>query len=227
METILVMLSGGVDSAFMLYRYLIETDLPVHAHHISMRYPLEPRWQQEDEATAKIIQNCTNKFRNFNYSESRFDFPFQKYAGWDSDLQLLVASRIAPNLEGDPITVALGWNADDLERASVKDRIERNVTANLWQALCASVYTKKNLNPVLAMPLLEMQLTKQMIIEKMPDDLFALCWSCRQPVLFKNTAVPCGKCHACVERKQAPLPKRIKLCFCGSGKKFKHCCGSF
>jgi hypothetical protein len=34
-ETILVMLSGGVDSTYLLYHYLRHTSHPVHAHHNS------------------------------------------------------------------------------------------------------------------------------------------------------------------------------------------------
>ena len=47
MPTTLLMLSGGVDSTFMLYHYLTQTSDAVHAHHISIRYPHLPRWTME------------------------------------------------------------------------------------------------------------------------------------------------------------------------------------
>ena len=77
------MLSGGLDSCYMLYYYLTQTDHDVHAHYISLRYPSESRWREEDIASRKIVEYCRS-IRVFDYTESRFDIGFKRYVGRDS-----------------------------------------------------------------------------------------------------------------------------------------------
>ena len=94
-ETVIVMLSGGLDSVYLLYHYLTKTDLDVHAHHIVLKTPSEDRWEEEVKASRAVEKYCKNQYRDFQYSESYWEFPFLKYVGWDSDLCLLTASKIA------------------------------------------------------------------------------------------------------------------------------------
>lgn len=200
--TILLMLSGGIDSTYLLYHYLRDTEHRVHAHHISLRYPHLQRWRVEDPATERIVAWCRTHVRAFEYSTSRFDLDFSRI-GWDSDLQLLVAAKVALNLGPEPITVTLGWCADDLEIAAVRSRVEQGVTSGLWRSLCASVGSKANVSEEINMPLIERGLTKAEVIDELPDELLALTWSCRKPVFEAEDARPCGECHACVARLTA------------------------
>lgn len=203
-QTILVMFSGGIDSTFMLYHYLINTDYKIHVHHISLRYPSEPRWKEEDIASRKIVELCKN-IRKFEYSESRVDFGFYKYVGRDSDTQLLMASKIAPNIKGK-ISLALGWiHSDHLEDIE-NGRAKSKVTEKLWEALCNSMDLDfgKNINRKLLFPLVNMKLSKKQMIQILPNELLRLTWSCRKPSKSKdNTSIPCGKCNPCKEIKEA------------------------
>ena len=201
-ETILLMFSGGIDSTYLLYHYLRHTSHAVHAHHVSIRYPHQERWRVEDPASEKIVAWCKDNLRGFEYSTSRFDLDFRGI-GWDSDLQLLVASKVALNLGSRRITVARGMCTEDLQQPAVRSRRERGVNRNLWHALCQSVAGGANLNEELAMPIVERGLSKAEVIAELPDELIALSWSCRSPIFADDTPRPCGECHACLVRSSA------------------------
>jgi 7-cyano-7-deazaguanine synthase in queuosine biosynthesis len=207
-ETILVMLSGGIDSAYLLYDYLLNTDLPVHAHHISTRFPHD-RWRAEDPAAERVVEWCRSKLRSFEYSTSRFDLDLPS-VGWDSDLQLLVASKVALNLGATRVTLALGWSADDLDIAQIRDRIDRRVVATHWHALCQSAYRHAVLNEEIATPLVERGMSKQDVVSALPSELVSLTWSCRRPVFTDSGPRPCDECHACLSRLAA-TGQRIEL----------------
>lgn len=202
-QTVLVMFSGGIDSTYMLYHYLMHTEYKVHVHHISMRYPSEPRWQEEDVATRNIIK-LAKKIRPFHYSESRVDFGFYKYVGRDSDTQLLMASKVAPNIKGK-VSLALGWLYSDYLEDLENGRAENKVSEKLWDALCNSMDHKygEHISREILLPLVEMKLNKKELIEQLPQEFLKLTWSCRKPQKGENgVSVPCGKCHPCRSIKE-------------------------
>lgn len=206
LDTILLMLSSGVGNAYTLYWYLTETEHPIHVHYISQRQKISPCWGAEDEATRNIVDFCLSHYRPFDYSESRFDFPFDKYIGSDSDFDLVVAARVVPNLPGERVTVALDWSQEDdylNPPHLIKERLERKVSANFWKALCASIHEDKNVNPEFVVPLEDMKLSTTDIVRKLPPELLALCWSCRSPRVIRGKFIPCGDCHSCKKIKAA------------------------
>lgn len=196
LDAILILLSGGVDSAYMLYHYLTKTSHPVHAHHVTIMNRVENRWRQELTACKRIVERCHTSFRPFGFSTSTFECMALHRTGWDSDVYCLTAAWVAPNLQAEHVQVALGWTADDLKRPEVIDRMNRGVTKQLWVALRNSVNHEGRLREELAMPL--MGLTKAEIMSKIPPELLELAWTCRSPVLQEGQAFPCGKCHACL-----------------------------
>jgi hypothetical protein len=201
--TVLVMLSGGLDSTYMLHHYLTNTDYRVVSHHISHRYESEPRWRAEDAATDKIVEYCKGKYREFRHTSTVFDFrQFRRHVGWDSDLQILVASKVAPNLFGN-VSVAIGWTADDIERSIVQDRIKRGCTENMWKVCRDSIDSttvRKRVNPKLWMPFVENKIYKKDIYKLCPAPLRKLAWSCRRPKYKADgTAMACGSCLPCRE----------------------------
>lgn len=191
------MFSGGLDSTFMLYYYLTQTDYSIHAHHISLRYPSEPRWEEEELAARRIAQYC-QRFRAFDYTESRFDFGFKHYAGRDSDTQLLVAAKVAPNLRGE-VHVAIGWENSDLDLPINQYRMENHITQKLWKALCDSIDYPfgESVSRDLLFPLMDMNLNKKMMLNLLPKELIDMTWSCRKPIRNESGSKPCGECKPC------------------------------
>ncbi|MDD2838811.1 hypothetical protein [Sulfuricurvum sp.] len=197
-KTILLMLSGGVDSCYMLYYYLTQTDYPVHAHHISLRYPSEPRWEEEDRASRRIVEYCRH-IRSFDYTESRCDIGFKHYAGRDSDTQLLMAAKVAPNLKGE-IHLAIGWEKSDFELEVNRQRAKNKVTEKLWNALCESIDYPlgEHISRTILFPLIEMNISKGEMIAALPDELVEMTWSCRRPKKDESgLSQPCGECKPC------------------------------
>jgi len=203
MQAVLLMLSGGLDSTYLLHHYLTRTDLVVHAHHIAIQYPQQPRWRAEAAAVKRIVDHCRTHYRAFEFSESAFSLGFTGDVGWDSDLQLLVASKVVPSIQAEYVTVALGWSMEDQRHPQVVERGRRQVTPNLWRALWASINNNARINPELAMPLLAQQLTKGKMLQTLPRELARLCWSCRGRSHHDMLKHPCGRCHACVFNLQA------------------------
>ena len=195
---ILLMLSGGLDSTYLLHHYLTHSDVAVHVHHVSIRYPEQPRWKFEAEAVQRIVPHCQREYRPFAFTTSSFSLDLAGDVGWDSDLQLLVASKVVPSIRAPWITVALGWSAEDLEHPSVVERARRDVTPTLWRALWASLNNRTPVNPVLAMPLLEGNIRKEQMMQALPRELARMTWSCRSSTASTDTpARPCGTCRPC------------------------------
>lgn len=209
---VIVMFSGGPDSVYVLYHYLVKTSHIVHAHRIDMRYPSEPRWKEENEATERIYKYCREHYRAFTSSTTLYEYPFGAYVGWDSDLICLVSLRVAANLANrfrrHRVKVAVGWNCDDRLRPSVARRIERKVTNNLFKACHDSLPDefRKQIQDKIEYVLMDLGMYKKDIYLGLPEELWNMSWSCRTP----RSGKPCGRCHACklrmyVEKK---YPKR-------------------
>lgn len=198
METILLMFSGGIDSACLLHYYLTETDNPVHVHHISIRYPRLMRWKMEDPAVKEILEYCRSNYRGFDYSESRFDMGPLNVVGFDQTLLLMVAGKVAPNLPGDKVTVALGHCYNDIEAPEVQELAKRKTMHKLWMALrdCC-IYNRDKVSPKRERVFLDKKWDKEEVIRRTPPELLRLCWSCRRPDFFKGKGIPCGCCSTC------------------------------
>ena len=190
MKQILIMWSGGLDSSYMLYKYLTETDYPIHAHHIILQNRAEFRWHQEQVAVNNIRDWLKKNCRKFDYSESSY---YNRFVGRDIALVLFVASQICYGLcwAGiDEIEVLAGWIVEDNKRAPIKRQ-----SGVFYEGANNIIGTKLTLG----YPIKDM--TKQDIINKIPKELTDLTWSCRRPIFRGGKAMPCGKCHACKERQ--------------------------
>ena len=198
-DVLLVMFSGGIDSACILYRYLSETSIPIHAHHVRIMSKAEPRWQLESKAVDSICRRL-RRIRPFDLSISSYEHvPYFMAVGWDCDVQLLAASRVVLNLPlprpDSMIHIALGWTKDSTLREEVKDRIDRDVVPSIWRALCNGMRLphRDHVSQDIMFPLLDM--TKKEIMECLPEDILHDTWSCRGPV---DGIRECGVCHACL-----------------------------
>jgi diphthamide synthase (EF-2-diphthine--ammonia ligase) len=54
MNKVIVLFSGGIDSAVALYKCLTEHDLKVHIHHAVIKN-IENRWEPESIACNKVL----------------------------------------------------------------------------------------------------------------------------------------------------------------------------
>lgn len=194
MKTIkLIMLSGGLDSAYVLYKTLKETSDNVWAHHIILKNLVEVRWEEELESTKKIVEYC-QKIRKFEYSESEWGFNFKRYLGWDIDLVVFTAAQIIPNIyHYGKVTLVTGRvKEDDQVNASVNQTIH---TQALWEAVIKKheKYVEKEISKPIR------HLYKKDIIKDIPKELFDMVWYCRR----SDEGKPCGRCRSCRDIQKA------------------------
>ncbi len=186
MDNILVMLSGGVDSAYCMFHYLETTDLPIYTHHIILRCDIERRFHQETKATNSIIEWCEKRYPNRIVKNYRSNWWIDsRVMGRNIDLVLYTGAVVASRLYGKT-AVATGRNSGD---RGVDDVV---VARKIWYSF-AETYpglVHETLRPGTFM-------TKLEVIDKLPKDLMDLTWSCRSSATDKQ----CGYCHACLANK--------------------------
>jgi len=216
----ILMFSGGLDSTYLAWKLLKDKTEGVHIHYVSIRNDCEDIWKKEDVATEKIISYFRVHNFQFKYSKSKFEFFGHPQSGFDSDLLMVVAQKLALNSYGDKIDILLGWNPYDMTREVIIDRSNRHVTQNIWKALVESLENRQYINKELQFPLIEWGTTKDIILKEMPQELIDLTWSCR-----KANDVPCGKCHSCIERN--PISNKKMVMKCSIYEKRPEICRSF
>lgn len=188
MKQILIPISGGLDSTYVLWKYLTETDHPVHAHHISLYNKHEFRIHQEDKAVDDVVSWLKKNTRPFRISKSSYINPL---GGKDMTLVLFTMSQICYNLCGadtDKIIVATGRIVEDDERTPIHTQ-----DLVFWAGV-------KNIGVPIKLERPIRYMNKKEVMNSMPQELVDLTWSCRQPKFINNKAVPCKECHACIER---------------------------
>lgn len=199
MSNIVIMFSGGIDSTYMLIKYLNETNHTIHAHHVNIINNVEPRWQQEKEAAGSILEYLTKHpgVRPFTHSHSSIDLSKLAHTGWDSDHLVHAASRVCPTVfPQQECSIAIGWNHEDVNIPAVADRIQRQVLANLWKALIQTTPDPDLIAPEILYPN-EGTTKRDMIRQLKGSELFGMTWSCRQ--ILPTVTKPCGVCVQCIE----------------------------
>ena len=188
MKQILIPISGGMDSTYVLYKYLTGTVHPIHAHHISLYSNEEFRIHQEDKAVDDIVSWLKKHTRDFRISKSAYINPL---GGKDITLVLFTMSQIAHNLVGadtEEIVVATGRIIDDDVRAPIHTQDDV-----FWSGV-------KDLDVPITLERPIRHMNKKEVMNNMPQELVSLTWSCRQPKFEKGKAIECGECHACLEK---------------------------
>ena len=153
------MFSGGIDSTYLAWKLLIDKTPNLHLHHVSIRNDVESCWKKQDEAMEPILSYFKRQEYKFEYSESVFEMFGWSQTGYDSDLLLLVAQKLAQNFD-EKVEVILGWNPTDMKRSCIEDRARRGVTGNIWTALIESARNRDNIDKTLYFPLIEKNITK-------------------------------------------------------------------
>jgi 7-cyano-7-deazaguanine synthase in queuosine biosynthesis len=180
--TTLIQLSGGVDSTYVIYDWLKNNpNEKCIIHHINIKNH-EGRIEKEREAVKKIISWFkANKLDNFTYLESSFDYGNVGYIIKDVEVCSMFLGIIVRNKKW----VDLKRIVQSLYKPNGGERHER-----ARKILDVVGYNKK----LEVLYPLE-KITKKDVINKMPKDLFELCWWCRKPV----NKEPCKVCATCME----------------------------
>ena len=197
----LLMLSGGLDSTYLAWK-LIQEKEPIHFHHISIRNDVELMWKHQYDSVQNIIKFIEDQGYSFTYSFSRFDFYGFHKLGFDSDLIMVVAQKVAQNfdLRFKDINVVMGWAPLGLTNPRIIKRARKNISQNIWTALVNSIEVRDGINFKIQTPLIDRNISKSDALREMPPELINMTWTCRTPT---EDGSPCGTCHACVDLKKA------------------------
>lgn len=191
----LLMLSGGIDSAYALVKLLRETDDEVIVHHIHLVTNLG-RHIPEASSCQQIVDYCRKNFRSFYYTESAVDRRRYLVHGFDLltagfEAGVIAASyRIAHRREKKIDRWIVGIAADD----QVPD-LRLDDAARLCKMNCTVGEAPK----LFIFP--RVDLVEQ--VEYLPEDLFNLTWSCRRPLGLPRSPAACGQCSSCTRRAKA------------------------
>lgn len=189
----LIMLSGGLDSTYVLYKTLKDTKYKIWVHHIILKNDRENRWEAELEATKKIVEYC-RKIRPFPYSESEWGFYFKQFIPWDIDVIAFTAAQIVPSIfaHGKVVLVTGRVKEDDDVRTSLNQTV---YTQMLWEA--ATKKYQKRVEKEISKPI--RHLSKKDLLKDMPQELIDMVWYCRHG----ENGVPCGHCRSCRDIQKA------------------------
>jgi len=194
---VLILFSGGQDSAAALYKVLAETDLTVHAHHIIL-VDSQNRWYPELMACRRIVRWLQLHVRPFLYTENIYTNT--TFVPNNMEIQRFVAgelSKIAIT-EHDPYRfIVSGRNATDNSGPEFERRSRR--AHAIYDAMLRDV--PFYLRAKFWFPVGEMRKEQvQTFLRTEAPAVYALTWSCRTPIFDNSTSYrPCGRCKTCVE----------------------------
>lgn len=186
-QTTLLMLSGGVDSAYVLLKLLSESDDALLVHHIHLLNE-EGRDRIEAERCRALVAHCQSFLRPFRYSESCVDHRGLAFFGYD-----MIAVGFEAGVVAHAHQLATGAMPDRwtigtcLEEGHNEERfrhVEACVAANCWPLAPPPFFL---LPPV----------SKRAELAYLPPELRPLAWSCRRPVWSEAGARECGRCKTC------------------------------
>jgi len=191
----LVMLSGGLDSTYVLCRLLAETDDDIVAHHIAMMN-VERRWQVEAERVPHILRIAQRIWgRGVPLTRSRVDRRGLDFYGID---------MMTVGFEAGLAAMDWAWRGDGrlLDRWTIGTCAEEghNEGRFVHVAACcrANCWPHEPPRFELLLPLK----TKAEQLAWLPPEIAALTWSCRRPRLSRDAAgrrrwLECGQCKTC------------------------------
>lgn len=185
-DVTLIMLSGGLDSAASVVKFLTETDDHIIVHHINLINHLG-RAPMELQASYAVVEYCKSHYRAFDFTTSTLDLSFMRHIVPDIYHTNYILGLMVST---DPRIKKLGkcLIADDYEDPTYNER--REIAWDLYCSLAPSKTVPKSLY-------LLRDMTKSDILSYLPPDLVRLTWSCRTPLRQPNGFQRCGKCTPC------------------------------
>lgn len=183
----LIMFSSGVDSTYLLAKFLKETDDEILVHHVHL-LNAEGRHLAEARQCRAIIEYCRTHYRPFRYTESAIDHRGLAFFGYDM--------------------IAIGFEAGIVAHGFL---LENNRRVTRW---LAGHCTEDGSNPerlvhVLAcvaancFPGEPPEFFKHTTIRKAEEyryldpGLRDLVWTCRMPVKTETGFKECSTCKTC------------------------------
>lgn len=204
----LLLLSGGVDSVWALWKHLTTTSEPIRTHHVHL-INWEGRTRFEAHAVKKVLAWARkNGFGNrIIHSESTTDVGNLKWIPRDHHTWGFWAGFILADPSNAGITkVIRTFHIDSVEGGV--DSPTRHRADEAWRRPIEFMARR----PVeLVWPMIG--LTKADVVRDLPAELLELCWWCRRP----RAGRPCHACHTCrqvdaalgrqvqVQREEAPI----------------------
>ena len=218
-KTVLLGFSGGLDSTYVLWYLLTQTDYKVYAHHIQMQYttigspnnPVNPgRWEFENNAVQKInTYFANNGFRKYNFTTGVYNAPIPTV---DIEVILFMLTQVAMMFNGS-VMISTGRVREDDERwASLGGYYPGNIARKIMKLSIRNfentipLFRKSpiaQINPKTFCP--AQNKNKKQIMSEMPKKLINLTWSCRNPLKQNDKFIECGVCHSCLALKVAKL----------------------
>jgi 7-cyano-7-deazaguanine synthase in queuosine biosynthesis len=185
--TTIIQLSGGIDSAYVLYEWLKNNPNEYClVHHIKLKNH-EGRISMESKAVKSILKWLTdNGITNYIYLESGFDYGNLGFIIKDVEVCGFFLGVIIRNNKWTKIKEILMpiYKPEAGKRHTRAQNIRKMVGFN-----------KKYIEVKFPIKHLE----KVDVLKMIPKDLFELCWWCRTPV----ESNVCGKCKTCKEVQDA------------------------
>lgn len=187
MSKVLVMYSGGIDSACALYKCLVD-GYEVHAHHVNLD-TVENRMPAERAACREFVEELRRMKFKFQYSESTFKIDT---GHWDLYPVWFIAGLTAQAFT-DIRYVATGRNKSD------SGFMSRPKPRAMFERLFETVYRHGSKRAELPCDYLDTirHMDKKEVWDFLPNNLQSLTWSCRRPVYSDGFAVQCDNCAAC------------------------------
>lgn len=188
----LINLSGGLDSTYCLWKYLIENEKPILVHHMIGYSYSSQRWEKEKQCVDNILDwLCKQGLIHFDYIESELDISFSRRRPLDSTVIGFMTGCVLLNKAYPDIdTVIIGTPKDEYIRLGYEELTRRKEISSQITNL---VLQSKQVDKIIHYTYPIKNMYKKQIIEDIPKDLYDLTWSCRKP----KDGKPCLRCHTC------------------------------
>jgi hypothetical protein len=189
-------LSGGVDSTYYLWRWLRENpDELILVHHCLF---LMRRLKEEKEACDNILNYLVKEnLSNFLYVETGMQKGNLNKRTLDIEMLCGMASIIVKSYP-EIKTMLLPYSREETSALNAHYESGNDIrtydnTHRYWKVnKVLEVITGRDFDYLMYREGAGI-ISKQRMIQDMPDELFRLTWYCRRP----QNGLPCGKCHTC------------------------------
>jgi 7-cyano-7-deazaguanine synthase in queuosine biosynthesis len=201
----LLMLSGGIDSAYTLAKLLKDTDDEVLVHHIHL-VTNSGRHEPEAEACKEIVEFCQAQYRPFSYTQSAIDRRRFVAHGYD-----LMSAGTEAGIVSASYFITTGNIIDRWFVGLADDDLVPRTRVKRAQDCCEYNCQEGNAPGLF----LYEQISLQAQIDYMPVKLLNATWSCRspgkEPGKDGDEYKPCGECAACKRRNSVERSKKPRL----------------